>query len=116
MIILNFSKRVISARTLAALARLGEMPIVVTSVIPPRNDIALPARVEAAVRSLGLDPRQNYSIVLPNDALTSALLIAAIRSAHGHFPWVLELAHEGTLAEIHSLSARYPSADDKQNG
>ncbi len=113
MLLINFGKA-LDAQTLARIATdLGEMPEVVDAPFAPDPRPAA-VQVASVVERLALDPRQNYVVVLPENAVLAALLVAAIRHAHGHYPWVVTRNGEGAV-EILALSALYPTRDERGN-
>lgn len=106
MRLINFGKPLDSATLRLIQLDLGEMPEIVESAYA-LSDRPLPDQAHALVAALALDPRENYVVVLPDHPIFAALLVAAIRHAHGHYPWVA--TWESGSLEVYALSALYPN-------
>lgn len=106
MRLINFGKA-LDAPAVSALAREVGEDVEVTEIAHVLDARPLPNQVYGLVAGLGIDPRQTYVVILPDNALFAALLVAAIRHAHGHYPWVA--TWQSGLLEVYALSALYPN-------
>lgn len=106
MRLINFGKALDAPAVSAIAHEVGEA-LEVTDVTYTPSHSPLPDQVYGLVSGLGLDSRETYVVVLPDHALFAALLVAAIRHAHGHYPWVA--TWESGALEVYALSALYPN-------